>query len=187
MIRIDDYRRRIRTGIAFYRKLVRKYAIIIPPRRAAYMIRKAKRISVIVGSMLTELKLPRVDLVEFIQKLVEVKHCIVIASLISEKVLRNKIPCVIGCNLIEFAFKLCELGKFPEVRKSDLLITIGHREDVLKQVTSAIRHYLPELTILNIDRYYCENATYSFPTLELGVWDKALRVIYDELTKCAGR
>ncbi len=181
-MKIEDYRKRLRYGIAFYRRLVRKYALVVSPRRAAHIISKSKRLTIIVGSALPDLKLPRVDLVEFISNIASLKRAIVVASLVSEKILRDKIPQVIGMNLIEFVFNLCELGRFKEVRKSDLIVTICHREDILKQITSAIRHYMPELTILNIDRYYCENATYSFPTVELGVWDRALTVLWQTLS-----
>ncbi len=180
-MRPEDYTRRLRHGIAFYRRLVRKYALVVSPRRAAHILSKARRVTIIVGSVLPDLKLPRVNLVEFISSIASLKHAIVVASLTAERVLRDKIPQVIGSNLIEFVFNLCELGRFQEVRKSDLIVTICHREDVLKQITAAIRHYLPELTILNIDRYYCENATYSFPTVELGVWDRALMILWQTL------
>lgn len=150
-----------------------KAVVIINPKTAADIIKKANRPVLVVGSKAVEIDLEGKNLIDYIVEFACETNIPIIAvsSTAGEFIKRGYKPSTwlsaieIGSRLVDKSWMGVD-GCGPH----DMVLFIGFPYYVGAELLSALKHYAQGLTTVNLDNMYHPHAKWSLPNLELKDW-----------------
>ncbi len=151
---------------------------------AATMIRKAKRPLILAGHDAVDVVLASGRPIDYVVQISEAgKIPVVAAASVAKTLIGLGHQPVALMGSVDIANRLTdkEWKGFDGEGSYDALLVLGLPYYVGWLVLSGLKHFAPDLTTLNLDRYYQPHATWSFPNTSDEGWEENLKVIVRSL------
>lgn len=154
------------------------------PQVVTSLIRRSKNPILIAGHKTAEIKLSRMNLIDYVIQLAEAANMPVASSpRILGEFIRRGFKRVFGTPIIDVVNRIEDpsWAGFEGKGPYDLVMLIGFDYHVGWLFLSSLKHFSRDIKTVSLDMYYQPHASWSFPNIARKEWETSLETILNGL------